>query len=161
MRGHSSRSNGPAPRRSGPPGGGTRPDDARRSRRLVAGLLLGAAGAVDVLAGVSAVQADPYVVADDGFRHLDVTGWGWFQLATGVELLVAALVATIDRRAAALAAIGAGAFAVLLTVALFAYQPVERATSALLAAVAVWLLAGHLRATPRRRPAAPGGRGIN
>ncbi|MFC8848310.1 MULTISPECIES: hypothetical protein [unclassified Micromonospora] len=161
MRGHPSSSNGPAPCRAEPLGGSAGPDDARRSRRLVAGLLLGAAGAIDVLVGAGAVQVDPYVVVDEGFRRLDVTGWAWFQLATGAALVAAALALTVDRRITALVAVGAGTVDVLLAVAVFPYQPAERAMSALLAAVAVWLLAGHLRATPRRRPDAPGGREVS
>ncbi|MFC5945294.1 DUF7144 family membrane protein [Micromonospora harpali] len=161
MRGQQSNPNGPAPRRVGPPAGGAGSDDARRTRRLVAGLLLGVAGAIDASAGAGAVRVDPYVVVDEGFRRLDVTGWAWLQLAAGLAVIAAALALTVDRRATALAAIGAGAFGVLLTVALFAYQPVERVMSGLLAAAAVWLLAGHLRATTRRRPGPPAGREVS
>ncbi|MFI2665202.1 DUF7144 family membrane protein [Micromonospora carbonacea] len=160
MRGQQSEPNGPAPRRAGGPDSGAGPDD-RRSGRLVAGLLLGVAGAIDASVGASVVRVDPYVVVDEGFRRLDVTGWAWLQLAAGLATVAAALALTVNRRATVLAAAGAGSFDILLTVLLFPYHPVERALSALLAAVAVCLLAGCLRAAGRRRPAAPGGRGIS
>jgi hypothetical protein len=137
---------------------GIGPDGERRSRRHLAAVLLGTAGVIDALTGLASIPLEPYVdIASTELFHLDIAGWGWVRLVVGVATALAGLAVLVDRRATTVAAIVTATMSIGLGILLFPYHPVTAWMTAMLAAVAVWLLAGQLGAasrTPASRPPA-------
>ncbi|MFU8874525.1 hypothetical protein [Micromonospora sp. SL4-19] len=126
------------------------PGDARKSQRLVAGLLLVAAGLLGILTGAAIIPIDPYVdIGSDRYHHLDITGWGWFRLIVGVATTLSGVALAVDRRGTTVLAIVIGSVSILGSILIFPYHPLPAAITAVLAAMAVWLLAGQLRASRR------------
>ena len=57
-------------------------------RPVLAGVLLAGAGLFDALSGLGDLDDDPYVVVTrSGLYHLDLTGWMWAHLVTGVVMV--------------------------------------------------------------------------
>ncbi|KAB1139842.1 DUF7144 family membrane protein [Micromonospora sp. DT46] len=134
----------------GPAPDGIGPDSERRSRRYLAAVLLGAAGGIDFLTGLAIVPLEPYVdIASAEMFHLDITSWGWVRLVGGVATAVAGLAVLVDRRATTVAAIVTATVGIGLGILLLPYRPLAVWMTAALAAVALWLLAGQLRAASR------------
>ncbi|MFC7547243.1 hypothetical protein [Plantactinospora sp. GCM10030261] len=130
---------GPGPGGLGPGGVGP-PVGWRRRRRYTAGLLLGLAGLIDILAGISAVP-DRYVdISDEGLHHLDLTGWGWLRILVGALAVVVGLAVAIDRRITTALAVGVAVAGIVVGVLLLPYHPLGAPLSAGLAVAAIWLL---------------------
>ncbi|MEU4780297.1 hypothetical protein [Micromonospora sp. NPDC023633] len=134
----------------GPLLNGIGPDGERRSRRYLAAVLLGAAGGIDFLTGLAIVPLGPYVdIPSAEMFCLDITSWGWVRLVVGVATALAGLAVLVDRRATTVAAIVTATVGIGLGILLLPYHPLAVWMTATLAAVAVWLLAGQLRAASR------------
>ncbi|WDZ87668.1 DUF7144 family membrane protein [Micromonospora cathayae] len=132
-------------------GAGHVPTVASAGAVRLAAALLGSAGLVDILAGVSELDIDPYlVVTDEGLVRLDVTGWLWLHVGTGSLALVAALVVLTGRRWAwwvgVVAAVAAGAVNLLF----LPYHPLR-------AALVLGLYLAAARLVLRSRPVATDG----
>ncbi|WP_141725307.1 DUF7144 family membrane protein [Micromonospora pallida] len=139
---------GMSPDGIGPDGIG--PEGERRSRRHLASLLLSTAGVIEGLTGIASIPLEPYVdIASMELFYLDVGGWGWVQLLVGVATALTGLAVLLDRRATTVAAIVTATVSVGLGILLLPYHPLATWMTAMLAAVAVWLLAGQLRAASR------------
>jgi hypothetical protein len=134
-------------------GAGHVPAAAPAGAVRLAGALLGLAGLVDVLAGVSELRVDPYlVVTDEGLVRLDLTGWIWLHVTTGTLALVAALVVLTGRRWALVAAAVVAGAAGSVNLLLLPYHPLRAALVLGLYLAAARLVLRSRRATPASRP---------
>lgn len=110
-------------------------------RPVLAGVLLAGAGLFDALSGLGDLDDDPYVVVTrSGLYHLDLTGWMWAHLVTGVVMVAGGVLAFSGRRwpvrlAGAAAVVGLGFHLLVL-----AFQPLSAVLVIGLAVAALRLL---------------------
>ncbi|MEU5938983.1 hypothetical protein ABZ807_07290 [Micromonospora sp. NPDC047548] len=114
-------------------------------RPVLAGVLLTAAGFFDGLSGLGDLADDRYVVfTRDGLYHLDLTGWAWAHLATGLLLVVGGLLVLSGRRWSVRLAAAAAVVGIVFHLLVIAYEPLWALMVIGLATAVLWLL--------RRRP---------
>ncbi|ASW57154.1 hypothetical protein [Plantactinospora sp. KBS50] len=135
----------------GPGGTGVgdgQPDVGRR-RAMTAGIFLGSAGLLDILAGLAMLRSDPYFDVDaQGTHHLDLTGWTWLRLSVGLLVALCGLVTATQRRwILVLATVGAVA-SIGLNVLLFPFEPLVAVMVVALDLVALWLLTRKAHSRP-------------
>ncbi|MEU5721034.1 hypothetical protein [Micromonospora sp. NPDC047738] len=129
----------------------TQSDDVRtRDRqRMLAGVLLAGGGLADAVSGVTDLDDDPYVViTKEGLYHLDLTGWLWAHLVTGILMVLGGVLLFSGRRwsirfAAVVAVVGIG-----LHVLLLPFRPIWALMVIGLAVAALVLLRRCRRETP-------------
>lgn len=125
-------------------------------RRLPA-LLMALAGATAMALGHRVLHLDKYVeLTQSGWAVLDLTGWGWADLAVGVVNAAAGLLVLSAARWTVVAGLAVAVAGLLFALLLLPYVPLRGAGVAVLNASAIWLLARQLRQPhpPAERPAA-------
>ena len=118
--------------------------DARDRGLWLAGVLLGAAGVVDTVAGAADLTGDRYVSIADGAVHQhDITGWAWLHLVVGVFTALAGALVPLNRRWSAALALAAVVVFVVLHLFFIAYHPVQTVLVLGLALAAARLVVTH------------------
>ncbi|WP_319460614.1 hypothetical protein [Micromonospora sp. RTP1Z1] len=94
-------------------------------RPVLAGLLLAGAGLFDGLSGLGGLDHDPYVLfTRSGLYHLDLTGWMWAHLVTGVVMVAGGMLAFSGRRWPVRLAGAAAVVGLVFHLLVFAYEPI-------------------------------------
>ncbi|MEV0805042.1 hypothetical protein [Micromonospora sp. NPDC050200] len=123
----------------------------RDRQRMLAGVLLAGAGVLDAVAGVTDLDDDPYVViTQEGLYHLDLTGWLWAHVVTGVLMVLGGGILLIVGRRWSIRFVWAVAVVgIALQVSLLPFQPVWALMVIGLLMAALVLLRRCRRETPR------------
>ncbi|RIV37622.1 DUF7144 family membrane protein [Micromonospora radicis] len=116
---------------------------------LLAGVLLGAAGIFDAVAGIGDLTAPRYVSVGAGVvQQHPITGWAWLHLVVGGFTTLAAALLPLRRRwSAGLALVAVVAF-VAVHLFFLAYHPIQTVISLGLALAAARLVVRQRRAPP-------------
>lgn len=118
---------------------------------LLAGILIGTAGLIDVLAATGTLTAEPYVVmADDGMHHLHTSGWGAFHLMLGGLTTLTGALVVLDRAWTAPLAVVVLALSVAVDLLFLPFDPSRSLLGIGFEVAAVVVLARHGRLRAHR-----------
>ncbi|MCW3813790.1 hypothetical protein ONA91_04880 [Micromonospora sp. DR5-3] len=129
----------------------TQHDEARmRNRqRMLAAVLLAGGGLADAVSGITDLDDDPYVViTKEGLYHLDLTGWLWAHLVTGVLMVLGGVLLFSGRRWSVWFAALVAVLGVAMHVVLLPFRPVWALMVIGLAVAALVLVRRCRRQTP-------------